>query len=86
MFLGLFLTIITLLFIFPNFFLKEMRPWKPPVDKGFVGPFKKNNLLKHVVYGLKGLINGPEDVAVDSLGRVYVGLESGKIVRLGKDK
>ena len=24
---------------------------------------------------MKGLIKGPEDVAIDSLGRVYVGLE-----------
>ena len=80
-FIGFFLTFFICLSIFPNFFLKEMKPWSPPTDKGFTGDFKSNNLLKQTVYGLKGLISGPEDVAVDSLGRVYAGLQDGKIIR-----
>ena len=68
-------------FSLPPFLLKEMRPWSPPFNQGFKGSFQKNNFLKNRILGLKGLIKGPEDVAIDSLGRVYVGLEDGGVIR-----
>ena len=80
-FLGFLLSFFILSSILPNFFLKEMKPWSPPISKGLIGDFKSNNLLKDTIYELKGFINNPEDVAIDSLGRTYVGLEDGKIVR-----
>ena len=80
-FLGCLLTFFIILSTLPNFFLKEMKSWNPPEDKGFMGEFKSNNLLKKTVYELKGFISNPEDVAIDSLGRVYVGLEDGKIIK-----
>ena len=82
--LGFFLSFTVLLFLMSGLILPEMKPWKPPVNKGFIGPFKKNDLLKQTVHGLKGFISGPEDVAIDSSGQVYLGLEDGKIVRHGK--
>ena len=80
-FLGVLLTFFILFSILSNFFLQEMKPWNPQQNKGFNGDFKSNNFLKKTIYGLKGLISNPEDIAIDSLGRVYVGLEDGNIVR-----
>ena len=57
-------------------------PSKPSELKGVLAP---NNLLhKAELLGL-GQINGPEEVAVDSQGRVYGGTQHGKIMIITAD-
>jgi len=59
--------------------------YNPPEDRGFVGAFALNEALEESeIMPLDGGI-GPEDVAVDSLGRIYGGLDDGRIVRLSAD-
>ncbi|MEL6676137.1 MAG: SMP-30/gluconolactonase/LRE family protein [Bacteroidota bacterium] len=61
-----------------------MDRWEPPTspDLAAEGPYQENDLLKNIQrivvheYG-----EGPEDTAVDTLGRVYCGLSNGKILR-----
>ena len=55
--------------------------WDSPQNPGFVIPFAPNNYLKDIERIPTTHGNGPEDIAVDSLGRIYGGLENGKIVR-----
>jgi len=57
------------------------RTWQPPADAGLTGPFRRNDAAASVrsipVPGLN-----PEDVAVDSKGRLYTGTENGAILRV----
>jgi sugar lactone lactonase YvrE len=60
-------------------------PWNAPENKGYVGAFKKNQRLKGIEkLPLNGL-HGPEDIALDSKGRIYAPTHEGIIVRLKAD-
>lgn len=49
------------------------------------GPLAPNEELRKAEILAKGQIDGPEDVDVDSEGRIYGGAVDGKIVRIGAD-
>ena len=59
--------------------------WTPPRGPDLVGPYAQNNRLA----GIQKLETGggfaPEDVALDSGGRIYAGLDNGRVVRLQPD-
>jgi sugar lactone lactonase YvrE len=57
-------------------------PSKPQKLNGVLAP---NNLLQNSELLALGQINGPEEVAVDSQGRVYGGTQDGKIMVLTPD-
>jgi sugar lactone lactonase YvrE len=56
--------------------------YRPPRSEGFVGQFAVNQgLLGAEVIPLQSGV-GPEDVAVDAEGRIYGGLDDGRIIRI----
>ena len=59
--------------------------YTPPKAPEFSGVLKPNNLLQKTDLLALGKIHGPEEVAVDSHGRVYAGTQDGKIMRLWPD-
>ncbi len=60
--------------------------YNPPVSEGFVGGYTQNAGLSNVeVIALGDGMYGPEDVAVDSAGRIYGGLHDGRIIRISPD-
>jgi len=59
--------------------------WKAPPNPGYTGPFARNDLLKGVEFLRIGANHGPEDVAVDTQGRIYAATHEGYIVRLQPD-
>ena len=54
----------------------------PPISQKLTGVLEPNNLLQNAELLALGKIYGPEEVAVDSQGRVYGGTQDGKIMRL----
>ncbi|MDC0254369.1 SMP-30/gluconolactonase/LRE family protein [Bacteriovoracales bacterium] len=65
-----------------TYFFGHMVPWNPPKDKGI----QKNKLLIKTKTFLHNVGKGPEDIAIDKLGRVYVGLKDGRIIRHDRSK
>jgi len=59
--------------------------FNPPEAPEFTGVLAPNNLLQNAELLALGKIHGPEEVAVDSRGRVYGGTEDGMIIRLLPD-
>jgi len=59
--------------------------WHPPKAPPLTGVYAVNDGLAAVERIEIAGGNGPEDVAVDSLGRIYGGLQNGKIVRVQAD-
>ena len=59
--------------------------YTPPKAPALVGVLAPNNLLQKAKLLATGKIDGPEEVAVDSKGRVYGGTQDGKIMRLLPD-
>jgi len=59
--------------------------WKAPPNPGYTGPFAQNELLKAIEFLKIGTNHGPEDVALDDQGRIYLGTHEGVIVRLQPD-
>jgi YD repeat-containing protein len=59
-------------------------PWTPPAPPGLEGVFATNSRLAKVKRIPAGG-HGPEDVAIDGKGRLYTGLDDGRIVRIGPD-
>ncbi len=59
--------------------------WHPPEAPPLTGVYALNDGLATVKRIEIANGNGPEDVAVDSLGRIYGGLQNGKIVRFQPD-
>lgn len=56
--------------------------WNPPPAPSMTGVLEPNDtLMKAELLGL-GQVKGPEDTAVDVQGRVYAGLDDGRVVRL----
>ncbi|MCJ8168911.1 SMP-30/gluconolactonase/LRE family protein [Pseudomonas sp. A3.4] len=56
--------------------------WQAPVAPAMTGVMEPNDTLMKAELLALGQIHGPEDTAVDSQGRVYAGLEDGRIIRL----
>ena len=63
----------------------EPLPWVPPAPPSLDGPLAPNTALRAVERIAEGEIHGPEDVAVDSAGRIYAGTDDGLIVRVTLD-
>ena len=55
--------------------------WAPPEAPPMDGIYAPNRILASVERLGEGAAVGPEDVAVDDLGRIYAGMEDGRIVR-----
>ncbi len=81
--LGAVLVLVLYLFLWPV----PIRPvaWEPQPSPALEGRFAENRVLQAMeLYDTPGG-QGPEDVAIDSDGRVYVGLENGMILRYAPD-
>lgn len=59
--------------------------WTPPEAPAQTGVYESNNRLAGVERIGKGAGTGPEDVAIDSQGRIYAGMEDGRIMRFQSD-
>lgn len=59
--------------------------WVSPPDPGYTGVFAVNERLKGIETFDIGNNYGPEDIALDSQGRIYAATHSGIIVRLQAD-
>jgi sugar lactone lactonase YvrE len=84
------LGIVGILSILIIFFLLQSAPidpaaYTPPDSQALTGVLSANNLLQSADLLALGKINGPEEVAIDSEGRVYGGTQDGKIMRLLPD-
>ncbi|MDD5711445.1 MAG: SMP-30/gluconolactonase/LRE family protein [Smithellaceae bacterium] len=83
--LVLFVVLVVIVFI--GIFLVQSSPvdpaaYTPPVAPEMTGVMATNTLLQKADLLAQGKINGPEEIAVDSQGRVYSGTGDGKVVRL----
>jgi len=59
--------------------------YQPPAPPSMDGKLSPNNLLKKSQLLALGQVHGPEDVDVDSEGRVYGSTQDGKIIRVLAD-
>ncbi len=59
--------------------------YSPPAPPTLTGVLAPNVLLQKADLLAEGKIDGPEEVALDSQGRVYGGTQDGKIMRIGPD-
>jgi sugar lactone lactonase YvrE len=59
--------------------------WQPQPMPALEGDFAENRVLQAMELYATPDSHGPEDVAVDSEGRVYVGVEEGRILRYAPD-
>jgi len=59
--------------------------WEAPPNPGYTGAFAVNERLKGVETLPIADNHGPEDIAVDSQGRIYAATHEGRIVRLNSD-
>ncbi len=59
--------------------------WTPPQAPALTGQYEKNSKLASTQRLSLGEGFAPEDVALDSQGRIYAGLDNGRIVRLQTD-
>lgn len=59
--------------------------WDAPVDAGFTGPFATNTRLAALTAIPLGAHEGPEGVAADAQGRIYVSTRRGAILRYTAD-
>jgi len=59
--------------------------WEAPTNPGYSGPFVPNERLKGIQVLPIGDNHGPEDIALDSQGRIYAATHEGRIVRLQAD-
>jgi len=59
--------------------------WTPPRAPELAGPYERNSKLAAIQRLETGGGFAPEDVALDAQGRIYAGMDSGRIVRLRAD-
>jgi sugar lactone lactonase YvrE len=59
--------------------------WTPPEAPPMDGVYEPNHSLASIERLGEGVCIGPEDVAVDEEGRIYAGMEDGRIVRFRPD-
>jgi sugar lactone lactonase YvrE len=60
-------------------------PYSPPQPPPLTGALAPNKVLEKAELLALGLINGPEEVAIDDQGRIYAGTQNGKIMRITAD-
>lgn len=60
-------------------------PYSPLQTPPLTGALAPNNLLEKAELLALGLINGPEEIALDGQGRIYAGTQDGKIMRIMPD-
>lgn len=63
----------------------EPLAWQAPPNPGYAGVFEQNNRLAGLQALDIGKHQGPEDIALDSTGRIYAATHEGHIVRLRPD-
>src|SRR5215510_7734917 len=59
--------------------------WTPPEPPTLTGPYQANSRLVGTERLSLGDGYAPEDVALDSIGQIYAGLDDGRIIRLQAD-
>jgi sugar lactone lactonase YvrE len=59
--------------------------WEPHPAPALQGEFAENRVLQGMEFFATPNGHGPEDVAVDTEGRIYVGVEEGEILRYAAD-
>jgi sugar lactone lactonase YvrE len=59
--------------------------WEAPPNPGYTGSFAVNERLKDIETLPIAGNHGPEDIALDSQGRIYAATHEGRIVRLNAD-
>ncbi|MBU2643535.1 SMP-30/gluconolactonase/LRE family protein [bacterium] len=59
--------------------------WTAPPNPGYTGVFAVNERLKGLEVFKIGDNHGPEDIALDSQGRIYAATHAGNIIRLNPD-
>lgn len=80
----------TLVFLVAAFFIwlsvkpspVQARGWPPPKAPAYTGILKPNDQLESARLFARGEVRGPDDVAVDYLGRLYTGLSNGHIMQI----
>lgn len=84
---GLLAFIIAVALIYLLFWPAPFDPvaWTPPEAPPLTGVYEPNTRLAAVERLGSGVDFGPEDVAVDDEGRIYGGMEQGRIVRFQPD-
>ena len=80
---GALLVIVLYLFLWPVPI--EPIAWEPKRTPGFEGEFAENHLLQGMELFATPDSHGPEDVAIDAEGRIYVGVEEGRILQYAAD-
>jgi len=80
-----FLIILGVILLYLLFWPVRVNPakWTPPKAPKLEGVFQSNQLLAQAELFTVG--HGPEDVIIDSKGRLYAGLEDGRILRMQTD-
>lgn len=63
----------------------ESEVWTPPPGPALAGDYAANDRLASAELLALGKIRGPEDVDVDAQGRIYAGLDDGRIIRVLAD-
>jgi sugar lactone lactonase YvrE len=64
----------------------QPEPWQPGESPGRTGDFAVNDVLTHAAsLELGAPFSGPEDIAIDGLGRVYASTEQGAVLRWQPD-
>lgn len=61
------------------------RSWRAPPNPGYTGPYRRNRGLRNVAFLPLAGHHGPEDMALDETGRIYLSTNNGCIVRLQPD-
>ncbi len=82
--LGLIATIVPLYLLFWPVPISP-QAWTPPPAPALSGPYEQKALLAPVDRLSLGNGDKPEDVRIDNEGRIYAGLEDGRIMRLQAD-
>lgn len=82
--LGLITLLVAAVAVYLGITPSPIRPlaWEAPTAPLPVGAMEPNDTLMKAELLAVGQIEGPEDTAVDSQGRLYAGLHDGRIVRL----
>ena len=82
-----FAAIVVLLLIYLLFWPVPIDPaaWTPPEAPTKTGVYEPNTRLASVEKIGVGAGVGPEDVAIDSQGRIYGGMQDGRILRFQAD-